>query len=150
MLFVSRICLQERHHTFPVGKILSRETVQAHADRSHQKSHEGNKKTYLKWFIYHVSTLLFCVEGAVSGKENSMSSQKLSGKAFLSSQVIQLSSDKRTHMCESSQLGYHCQGISNSTELVKNRKNLCKPVLTQFPTVYTEDTEMEFLIPLVM
>lgn len=70
---------------------------------------------------------------------------------FVLSQVIQFSSDKRTHMCESSHLGCHCQSISNSTEMVKNRKkNLCKPVHTQLPIVYTEDAGMEFLIPLVM
>lgn len=92
-------------------------------------------KTYLKCFIYNPSTLLFCVEGTVSGKENSISSQKLSGKAFFSSQVIQFSSDKRSHMWEASWMGCHCQGISISIEMAKNRKNLCKPVLTPFPTI---------------
>lgn len=67
---VSRVCLwggkSGKEPYFSSGKNFGGEAVQAHADRSHQQFCEVEWKTYLKCFIYHPSTLLFCMEGALS------------------------------------------------------------------------------------
>ena len=149
---------------FQWEKVLRRGTVQSHSDRSHQQSLEVEWKTYLKWFVWQPSALLFCMESTNLGKENPVRSRFYS-QTFFSNRNFQenhfcppqssSATQTRGFMCgsQASCFGdggtYHCPSISISTEVIKNRNNPCKPVSTAFPTLVLKlkIQGLNFLIP---
>lgn len=109
-----------------------KKSVQSHADRCHQKScgvENISEVLYLQPFNFTVLCGGHCLG---ERKLNQLPETFRKSIFVFSSHPVLL---RQEVLWEASWMGCHCQGISISIEMAKNRKNLCKPVFTPFPTV---------------